>query len=129
MPRERLSSPERRRRILTSKENWKQRNYEYYSKQHAIIKARPESRAKDRERYLRKQLERVERTGIPARSVGRPRLYRTPDELEEKRLRSNARHREWRSNKHWERERESERVGLLDSDAGPPPHDSVQSTN
>ena len=96
MTRERLSSPERRRRILTSKETWKQRNYEYYAKQHAIIKARPENRAKDRERYARNQLKHAERTGVPPRPVGRPKVYTTPDELEEKRLRDNARRREWR---------------------------------
>ena len=97
MPKERLSSPERRRRILASKQAWKQRNQEHVALQHAIIKARPEYRAKDRERYKRHQLENAERTGVPIRRVGRPRLCRTPAELEEKRLRDNARRQEWRA--------------------------------
>ena len=105
MTRARLPSPERRRRILASKEAWKQRNYEYYAKQHAIIKARPENRAKDRERYKRKQLEQAERTGVPVRPVGRPRLYTTTEELEARRLRINARHKAWR-------DRRSETQGL-----------------
>ena len=97
MPRERLPSSERRRRILVSKQAWKERNYDYYAKQHAIIKTRPEYRAKDRERYKRNQLERVESTGVPVRPVGRPKVYTTPAELEERRLQINARHRAWRN--------------------------------
>ena len=73
-----------------------ERNYARYTKQHAIIKARPENRAKDRERYRRKQQERAERTGVPTRPVGRPRLYTTSAAIETTRLRTNANHKAWR---------------------------------
>ena len=96
MARELLSPSERRRRILESKQAWKERNHDYYAKQHAIIKARPENRAKDRERYKRKQLEQAEHTGVPVRPVGRPKLYTTAEELEARRRRINARHKAWR---------------------------------
>ena len=97
MARELPSPSERRRRILESKQAWKERNHDYYAKQHAIIKARPEYRAKDKERYKRNQLERVERIGVPVRPVGRPKLHTTAEELEARRLRINARHQAWRN--------------------------------
>ena len=49
MGRPRLSSPERHRRILASKANWRDANREYYRAQINQLSSRPEYKARRRE--------------------------------------------------------------------------------
>ena len=68
-------------------ERWKSRNREYYLQQKRELSARPEYRAKMRERYASQQ-EEVREVGILPRPLGRPRLYEGEEALEMKRQRA-----------------------------------------
>ena len=57
---------------------WKQKNREYYLQQKRDASARPEYRARMRQRYAEKQQE-LKDAGILPRKMGRPRLY-SPEE-------------------------------------------------
>mgnify|MGYP001242794434 CR=1 FL=1 len=68
-------------KILKGREacrRWKAKNREYYLKQKREASARPEYRARMRQRYAEKQQE-LKDAGILPRKMGRPRLY-SPEE-------------------------------------------------
>ena len=55
-------------------QRWKDNNREYYLKQKRELSARPEYRARMREKYAERQQE-LKDAGILPRKMGRPRLY------------------------------------------------------
>ncbi len=67
-------------------ERWKANNREYYLQQKRELSARPEYRAKMRERYASQQAE-LREAGIIPRKLGRPRLYEGEEALEVRRQR------------------------------------------
>ena len=67
-------------------ERWKANNREYYLQQKRELSARPEYRAKMRERYASQQAE-LREAGIVPRKLGRPRLYEGEEALEVRRQR------------------------------------------
>ena len=90
-------------KILKGREacrRWKAKNREYYLKQQREASARPEYRARMRQRYAEKQQE-LKDAGILPRKMGRPRLY-SPEEwvnVERERAReASARYRARRKN-------------------------------
>ena len=61
-------------RRRAASQRWKANNREYYLKQKRELSARPEYRARMRQRYAEKQQE-LKDAGILPRKMGRPRLY------------------------------------------------------
>ena len=71
MGRPRLSSPERRRRILASKAKWRDANREYYRAQINQLSSRPEYKARRRELRARARAVRAREEHAPEEALGR----------------------------------------------------------
>ena len=69
-------------------ERWKQNNREYYLKQKRELSARPEYRARMRERY-RRERDELKALGYLPRKLGRPQLYEAEEAIEMRRIRAN----------------------------------------
>ena len=74
-------------RRRAASQRWKAKNREYYLKQKRELSARPEYRARMRQKYAEKQQE-LKDAGILPRKMGRPRLYSGEEWVEVERARA-----------------------------------------
>ena len=74
-------------RRRAASQRWKANNREYYLKQKRELSARPEYRARMRQKYAEKQQE-LKDAGILPRKMGRPRLYSGEEWVEVERARA-----------------------------------------